>query len=49
MVYAIVICQTPTSLVGRPTMVARFEEREREREKWKGRMREERGRESEGQ
>ena len=49
MVHAAVICQTPTSHVGRPTMVARSEERERE--KWKGLMREEREREreSEGQ
>ena len=47
MVHAAVICQTPTSHVGRPTMVARSEEREREREKWKGLMREERERERE--
>ena len=45
MVHAAVICQTPTSHVGRPTMVARSEERERE--KWKGLMREERERERE--
>ena len=51
MVHAAVICQTPTSHVGRPTMVARSEERERERkvEGTNERGAGERERESEGQ